>query len=404
MNQNRGRDADEGTLINELENITKENISLHKVLTVLENEHKEGEKRERKLNRDLETMKEDISLLKAERKSEERSLNATIKQLRLDLYEMGETKQSLNYKIKQYNAARRDKKSSRRSYNGDRVKRFSTGMASVSGVPKYDERTHSKKKGRHQGKSGSNRPGDERMIRRYSGDHTQKLESPRRSRVDRRMSTPVKHYGSPRDEEPEHTGDSVEAAAGAFIAVLTSLSKKKLDFLWRHALDADEKQAEELVLEGKDLAQLLHKLVVYAFKQDNPHLEEPSTNRTEPLVDLLELRLKPHLGTRFITVEDFRNIPGWLEHGEKLRALEPPPKRGKVGQPSEGDLRKSLVTGSICLVWSLGSSRWCEGEVMHIKHDAKGEWLVIRYCDRHRWLEKEVQRYSRLLRVQKMKR
>jgi hypothetical protein len=243
--------------------------------------------------------------------------------------------------------------------------------------------------------------GDERMIRRYSRDHTQKLEGPRRSRVDGRMSTPDKHYSSI-DEEAEH--DSVEAAAGAFIAVLTSLSKKKLDFLWRHALDADEKQAEELVLEGKDLAQLMHKLVVYAFKQDNPHLEEPSTNRTKPLVDLLELRLKPHLGTRFITFEDFRNIPGWLEHSEELRALEPPPKKGKVGQPSEGDLRRGLMTGSICLVWSLGSARWCEGQVMDIKHDAKGEWLVIRYCDRHRWLEKEVQRYSRLLRVLKMRR
>jgi len=391
--------VEEGRLINELETITQENISLHKVLTVLENEHKEAAKREKKLNRDLESLKQEISLVKVEKKSEERSLNATIKKLRQELYEMGMTKQSLNFKIKEYNARRAKPKSARRNYGGDRAKRYSTGMASVSGVPMYDERTHGKKKGRHQTKGGSKR--DDRMIRRYSGDHSSKMESPRRSRVDRRMSTPIKQYGTV-DEEPEH--DSVGAAAGAFIAVLTSLSKKKLDFLWRHALDADEKQAEELVLEGKDLANLLHKLVVYAFKQDNPNLPDPSRTRTKPLVSLLELRLKPHLGSRFITVEDFRNLPGWLERGETLRALEPPPKRGAVARPSEGDLRRDLVKGSTCLVWSLGSDRWCEGEVVGIKHDTQGEWLVVRYCDRLRWLEKEVQRYSRLLRVLQMKR
>jgi len=381
----RVKHVDDQMLKDELENITNDNIELHRELTLLENDHKESEKRERQLIRKVESIKEDISLLKAEKLNEEMNLKATVRKLRMELRELEE---GPNQKYQRHSARekRPKMKIGRRHYSQGQIP-----MMYETGRPMNNSRNPRRR--------GSlkieRRLGSARSPRSVSvgGPHTK----------NRKMSSPCLPISSTKTSNQDVnivmiSKDKVEAAADAFTSFLRSLSTDKLDNLWKSSLDAEEKQAEQVVLEAKNLPSLLHSLVVYAFKQDNPTMPDPSVNRTKPLVSLLQMRLKPHLSERFITVEDFRNIPRWLESGETLRELEPPPVRGAV-HTSDDDLRKNLKVGSICLVWSLGGQRWCEAEVVGTKRNTQGEWLVVRYCDRSKWLEKEVQRYSRLVRI-----
>ena len=67
------------------------------------------------------------------------------------------------------------------------------------------------------------------------------------------------------------------------------------------------------------------------------------------------------------------------------------------------DQRKHLTIGSKCFIWSVRGQVWHQGEVVKIRHDAQGEWMVVRYFNNHTWLVKEVQRYSRSLRFPKKK-
>jgi len=386
----RVKHVDDQMLKDELENITNDNIELHRELTLLENDHKESEKRERQLTRKVESIKEDISLLKAEKLNEEMNLKATVKKLKMELRQLEEG-QNQKYQFHSPRQMRPKMKIGRRHYSQGQIP-----VMHETGRPMRNSRK-------------IRRSSSARIERRSDIYRLGSARSPRKVNVGgprtRKMSSPCVTSSSTKVSRQDAniviiSKDKVEAAADAFTSFLRSLSSHKLDNLWKTSLDAEEKQAEQVVLEAKNLPSLLHSLVVYAFKQDNPTMPDPSVNRTKPLVSLLELRLKPHLSERFITVEDFRNIPRWLESGETLRELEPPPVRGAV-HTSDDDLRQNLKVGSICLVWSLGGQRWCEAEVVGTKRNTQGEWLVVRYCDRSKWLEKEVQRYSRLVRMMK---
>jgi len=377
----------------ELDSLTKENVKLQKVVTIMEDEQKEAERSEVRLLQEIDALKDSISNLELEKEQEENSLKTTIKQLKAELYDLGLSKHSTTTLESLNEDSERDYYENPSNYgrqwrsDGREMKQHMSNnldSASVAGVPFYDRKMHKR------GKNRKMRSRDERE-RRNSG-HMGRGDRNRNRVSSRRMSTPLPH----RNRE-----DGIDAAARAFLDIFVELKPKLLKSLWVDTVELKKKN-DEFVLDTRHLPRLLHRLVVYAYQRDNPDKVAPTFKRTKPLITLLKLRLAPHLGTqKYITYDHFRQFPLWLEQREELGTMKPPNNFSSknYAPPAEEDVRSDLRAGSACLVWSDGGKRWCEGQVTATKFDREGEWLVVRYYNKSKSLEKEVQRYSDLIRV-----
>lgn len=206
------------------------------------------------------------------------------------------------------------------------------------------------------------------------------------------MSTPLPN----RQQE-----EGIDAAARAFLDIFGELKPKFLKNIWEKNIPELKKKNNELVLDIRHLAKLLHTLVVFAYQQDNPDKLPPSFRRTKPLTSLLKVRLTPYVSKmKYLTFADFQQFPMWLEQRDDLDAMKPPRNfSSKNYSHADEDVRSELKAGSACLVWSDGGQCWCEGQVTSTKLDGEGEWLVVRYYNNSKSLEKEVQRYSDLIRI-----
>jgi len=259
--------------------------------------------------------------------------------------------------------------------------------ASVSSVPVYDNKKYRK-------------PSKERPRRTDHGGFDlptsmRSSQSPRRRRSSH--GTRRARIHSPR-KEIKITQDKIEAAAQAFLDIFGQLRPKIITSLWRRSSETEEK-GDERILDINRLGAFLHELVVHAFRHDNPDHPPPSIRRTKPLVSLLKQRLMPYIENKeFLDIEHFKMFAFWLE--KPVMALQngdylarSPDKLTAV----DIDRRRQLNVGSECQIWSEGMGMWCEAEVINIKFDEQGEWLVVRYNDGS--TDKEVQRYSKLLKV-----
>jgi len=255
--------------------------------------------------------------------------------------------------------------------------------ASVSGVPVYDTKLYRD-------------PNKERSKRNDRGFDLPVSPRRRRSSSHGIRKPRIK---SPR-KEIKITQDKIEAAAQAFLDIFGQLRPKVIKQLWKSSPETEEHGSERVLDTGR-LGPFLHGLVVHAFRHDNPEHPAPSNRRTKPLVSLLWDRLTPYIeDKKYLDLEHFKMFPLWLE--KPTKAQQGGDHLGRNLQKltaTDMDLRRKLKGGSECLIWSEGLKMWCEGLVIKIKHDEQGEWLVVRYNDDS--TDKEVQRYSKLLRVPK---
>jgi len=260
--------------------------------------------------------------------------------------------------------------------------------ASVSSVPVYDRKVY---KG----------PSKERTRRGDRGfDLPSSLkgsQSPRRRRASSHGTRRARIHQSPRGEI-QITQDKIEAAAQAFLDIFGQLRPKVIRSLWMRS-DETEEKGKEKVLHTSNLGPFLHGLVVHAFRHDNPDHPAPSVRRTKPLVTLLKSRLVPYIEKKkYLELEHFKMFAFWLEKPDMLQQKGDHIMRSADKlTAADIDRRRQLKYGSECLIWSDGLQSWCEGQVINVKYDEQGEWLVVRYNDDS--TDKEVQRYSKLLKV-----
>jgi len=386
----------EDKLKDALDNLTKENVRLQKVLSIMEDEEKEADRNEMMLLQEVEALKESIANVEVEKEQEENSLKAKIAQLKAELYDLTLAKQQSagslhsvneNYERDEYKTAGYSK-SPKQSGSGRDLKYFPMDSASVAGVSTYDRKMH--RKGRN--RKGGQHEEPDRRLRRSSTQRLRRSSSSRRRSDDRggrRMSTPL-----PNRQQQE---DGIDAAARAFLDIFSDLKPKFLKSIWNNNIPELKKKNNEFVLDIRHIPKLLHTLVVFAYQQDNPDKLPPSFRRTKPLTSLLKVRLAPYISKmKYLTFDDFLQFPLWL--GETMK----PPKNfssKNYATHADEDVRSELKAGSACLVWSDTGQCWCEGKVTSTKLDREGEWLVVRYYNDGKSLEKEVQRYSDLIRV-----
>jgi len=395
----KSRPGKKGELKDMLDNLANENAKLQKVVSIMQDEEKEAERNEMMLIQEVEALKDSITNLEIEKEREENSLKTMIKQLKAELYDLGQAKQQpddKNLHALQENNARNQYETPRGYPRDPRATemKYSPLMdsASVAGVPMYDRRIHkkgSRRKGGSYESDGRVRRSSTQRSRRPSNDRRRD----NREVQSRRMSTPLPNRQSE---------DGIDAAAGAFLDIFSTLKPKRMHYLWTNVQELKKKN-DELVLDIRHLPKLLHSLVVFAYRQDNPDKLPPSMRRTKPLINLLKLRLAPNVSDKkYLTFDDFQQFPFWLEQRrEELGTMKPPKNFSSknYSTPAEEDVRSNLKAGSPCLVWSDGGQCWCEGQVTLTKFDKEGEWLVVRYYNNAKSLEKEVQRYSDLIRV-----
>lgn len=187
---------------------------------------------------------------------------------------------------------------------------------------------------------------------------------------------------------------AIEDAARAFISVFDSLHRDVKRALWI-SFPGMEMRNNELVLNINYLSSLLHEIVAFAFKVNNPERASSSPIRTKPLVSLLRLCLAPWIqGKDYLDFGDFMNFCLWLQPRESLKM---PVANRSWGSMRREDVRSSLQIGSSCSIWSEEGNCWCSADVAARKLDAEGEWLVVRYFVNDFWREKEVYRYSHML-------
>jgi len=383
-----------------LENITEENVNLQKTVTVLENEHQEETLKEKRLEQEVNALRQRISNMKMKKQQEEKRLRETIKQLKAELYDLGVPRHANITLSSTKNSGRNTVRSSGESKQDE----YFDDIASVAGVPVYDRRTHrntigTNKPTRHR----SERPPAKRRPKSNSNGHEHRP---------RRRSTPLPSITQDDDYAPSndwngkekksrHTFDEVELAARAFLDIFSQFSAKDLKNFWKND-EETEIIDNELVLHMRYLPSFLHRLVVFAYLQDMKGRTRPSTRRTKPLVSLLKLRLRPYIrNRRYFTYEHFQNFAHWLEQRKEVKGLKPPNTfsyQNRSG-PNASDPRRFLAIGSSCLIYSSTGRRWCEGEVTKTKFDDEGEWLVVRYSCKSKCIEKEVQRFSDLIHV-----
>jgi len=425
-----------------LENVTTDNVELHKIVIVLENEQRESERIERQLIQEVEALREHIVDLKAERQQEEMRLKEIIRQLKAELYDLGLESGAANG-----NAGRNPHQNTgfwSRMANlsfplncclsrpltlfcvrEETQRERDTVEISDSGVIVYDQRNYPVTNGGPTYPNGVAsaifQSGPGYPVTRGGSDDIYTTRDfsrqPHRTRGEfednHRTSVPVppvQEYvtrAGPRKNYFNHQRilttheevEAVEAAARAFLSVFVNLNPTIKRTLWNSMLELETRN-NQLVLKIADLPNLLHRLVVFAYNEDNPHHSPPSSTRTKPLVSLLKLRLVPFVkGRQYITFEHFKMFSLWLQPREALQMPMPPSNLSSQNQAPVriDDARRQLQVGSACFIWSEGGRRWCEGEVIDSKFDAEGEWLVVRYCNNEKWSEKEVQRYSDLV-------
>jgi len=193
----------------------------------------------------------------------------------------------------------------------------------------------------------------------------------------------------------------IEDAARTFIDIFCKLGPRVLRSLWeRYAIPLDREKVG--ILRKTNIAVFLDNLILYAFRQENPHHPLPSKWKTESLVSFIEFKLDPYIGKKkYLTFEHFMKFPQWLR-GIKLKSevsVKPLKKAIEYLSSKEEAMRRRLKVGSSCTIWSKGEKMWCKGDVIDTKYDGFGEWLVVRYVANNFIIEKEVQRFSTLLRI-----
>jgi len=372
-----------------LQNITEVNVDLKQTAIVLETEHLEAERSVEVLEHEIETLKKRISNFKLKTIKEEARLRSTVNKLKAELFDLGVpkigVKKHLDRKTRYIRKQNLDDSKQREMDYSEAV--------SAQGVPVWDQGT------RLTGRSRKHvRP------RRQSENRREKVRI--RPAV-RRMSTPLSSVNLNYTQQSKNSKSKcnysvkeVEAAARAFNDIFREMGPIEMEMLWKD-FDVLVRKKDELVLDIRNIPLLLHRLVIYAFKVDNPDKAAPSRHRTKPIVSLLEIRLGPYTqNRRYLSIDDFLKFPIWLGNMEEVQRLKPPvsfSKRNSMLPIVESDGRRNLKVGSSCLVWSDGAKSWCVGEVINTKFDNEGEWLVVRYCYMSKLLEKEVQRFSDLL-------
>jgi len=418
-----------------LENVTTDNVELHKIVIVLENEQRESERIERQLIQEVEALREHIGSLKSERQQEETRLKEIIRQLKAELYDLGMEKGAANG-----NAGRNQPQNNSfwsRMSNltlplncclqpvtlpciRDENQRDDVLEISYPGVVLYNQRkypvtaeggpafqngvgqivqsgpgypvTRGAQKDIYTTRDFSRQP--QRTKGEFEDNH--KISAPVPPLQEYNTRGGARNFNHQRILTTHEEVEAVEAAARAFLSVFVNLRANIKRELWNSML---EMHGGAGLLNINHLGGLLHRLVVYAYNEDNPHQSPPSPVRTKPLVSLLKLRLAPYLkGRQYISFEHFKMFSIWLQPREALQMPMPPSNLSNQNQPVRGDdARRQLQVGSACFIWSEGGRRWCEGEVIASKFDKEGEWLVVRYCSNEKWSEKEVQRYSDLV-------
>jgi len=380
-----------------LENITEENVNLQKTVTVLENEHQEETLKEKRLEQEVKALGQRISNMKMKKQQEKKILRETIKQLKAKLYDLGVPRHAAIFRSSLKDHAQGN---TVRSSGLEEAKRedYFDDIASVASVPVDDIRIH-------RNTIATDKPSQHHSTskRRFKCKREDLETRPRR------RSTPLPSISQTEDyphyvlngqsNKSNQTFDEVELAARAFLDVFSRFSRKALKTYWKND-EQTEIIDNELVLIMRHLPPFLHRLVVFAYLQDNPRRTRPSTRRTKALISLLKLRLRPYMRNRtHFAFEHFENFADWLEQRKEVNKLKPPitfSHQNSIG-PNAGDPRRFLAIGSSCLIYSSTGRRWCEGEVTNTKYDEEGEWLIVRYFCKSKCLEKEVQRFSDLI-------
>jgi len=364
--------------------------------------------------RDKKGLKEGIAIMEKKReqqKMRENALRKKLESLRSTLYSLqndkGHSIAGLKDEIHVLRGLKREpflddnkefkreeqlprEKPRRRMIGGTRIQR----TASVSSVPVYDRKMYIKKD--------SGRP----LREKFSDQRSERPAGNRPERQYERLSKPEvrnRRRSAPSPHAAINVGDGkVEDAVRAFLDIFSQLRPKAMMAIWKRSAQTEEKGNMKL-LHTKRLGPFLHELVVYAFMCDNPDKPKPSSHRTKPVVQMLRLRLLPYIQKKKnLDLEDFKMFPIWLEkRGKPLMGSNE--RRRDSLRKADLEKRKQLKIGSKCYIWSVGGQVWHNGEVVRIKRDAQGEWLVVRYFNNSSWLEKEVQRYSQSLTFSKKK-
>jgi len=188
--------------------------------------------------------------------------------------------------------------------------------------------------------------------------------------------------------------EAIEDAARAFLSVFDSLHIDVKKALWTSCPEMEMRNTEP-VLNINYLSSLLLQIVAFVFTVDNPERASHSPIHTKPLVSLLRLCLAPWVqGKDYLGFEDFMSFCLWLQPSESLKIPVP---NGSCVPMRRDDVRSSLQIGSSCFIWSEEGKCWITADVVALKLDAEGEWLVARYFVNGFWREKEVSRYSHTL-------
>merc|ERR1719397_570173 len=121
-----------------LENITEENVSLQQTVTVLENEHQEETLKEKRMEQEVNVLRQRISNMKMKKQQEEKRLRDTIKQLKAELYDLGVPKHANMTLSSLKEHARRNVV---RKSRFDESKHAFEDSISVGGIPISDARS-----------------------------------------------------------------------------------------------------------------------------------------------------------------------------------------------------------------------------------------------------------------------
>jgi len=370
-------DQEERSLIQLLSEGKRDQKELKRGIAVMMNKRDEAKEKEQHLLREIESLKHILGSMKTDR-------DDSIEQLRHEVQVLRALKRETYDDSKEFKAEEMHRSRSVRQFRRTNKKSFRPNRtASVSSVPIYDRKMHSKKTSRN--------PYDDRPRGAYGTTAMAPVREHDAQNVravrNRRRSAPSPHVVG-------LSGNKVENAVEAFLDIFGQLRQKVMKSLWKRSPNTEERNYGR-VLPVARFRGFLHELIVFAFKRDNPGKAAPPPHRTQPLVSLLAHRLMPYVqNTKYLDYEQFKMFPIWLDH---RKPVDSPRMDGAI-VTNDLDKRKDLKKGSSCYIWSVGGHKWHLGEVLEIKYDDQGEWLVVRYYNNNTWLEKEVQRYSPSLR------
>jgi len=358
----------------------RDNKGIKHGIAVMEEKRDQQKKREKLLRQEIESLKRTLDSLQSDKGNSISELHDMIQVLRALKREpfVDESKE-----FKREELLPREK--SRWRSKGARVHR----TASVPTVPVYSRRSRrGSERPLYENDEHSETAGGYRPVGQHKGRKKPDIRN-------RRRSAPSPHASM-------YNSGEVDEAAHALLDILGQIKPKVMKTLWKKSKQTEDRGSMKL-LHMNRLGPFLHELVVFAFMRDNPDKPVPSAARTKPLVQLLTLRLLPYVQSKkYLDFENFKMFPIWLEkRGKPWLGTMGSNDRMRDSQADDIEKRKNLKIGSKCYIWSVGGQVWYNCEVAKIKHDAQGEWLVVRYFNNSTWLEKEVQRYSASLRFPK---